>query len=552
MRDKKPSSSRERTLLRNADRVPVLPALVVTAFLLRLPFLGSTSLWLDEMCSLAIARLPWRPMLWVVAYQDSNASLYYVLLHMWLRLGSSEINMRILSVLLGVATLPVLYRLGNRLLGEPVGLIACLFLTVNKLHASQSQDARTYSLVVLLITISSLYFVRSIEQPGVKNWCGYILASVLAVYAHVFALPALLAHWLSIVFLRRREVPWKGLLASTGLITALTLPLIVSLAMKTDNPGAPPDWVLRLSVGVVGRLFWALAGGSHFGYTTALVAGIALSLGYFGLCALSMVQCVRLWRKIGPSLDTWRLGLVLFGFVLPIVLAILVSVRKPMLVDKYLMVCLPALMIAVAEGAVLLRPRWSAAAIAAIAGLAFFALLPYWQSRHQDREWQQATGSILSQAGPGDAIIFMVAPGRLLFDYYRAENRAAVLTPDVLYPQFADEFTDPESLRYLPPLDARVLADAPLHYRRVWLVLYHDQFGTTLPLRRQLQSLLDANYQQVQQCVFDGAPNFEQVEVVLYANDSSLPSPGGFSRQAVASTACPAQESQPGGRAGTL
>src|SRR2546425_2483714 len=108
----------------------MLGAVLLTSLLLRLPFLGQTSLWLDEMWSIATSRMPWRSVLSVVLHQDSNASLYYALLHVWMRLGKSEASVRLLSVLLGVATAPALYLLGKRLVSAQVGLIASLLIAV--------------------------------------------------------------------------------------------------------------------------------------------------------------------------------------------------------------------------------------------------------------------------------------------------------------------------------------------------------------------------------------------------------------------------------------
>jgi mannosyltransferase len=489
--------------------LPMLGAVLVTTFLFRLPFLGSSSLWTDEMWSIGTARLPWRNVLWVVLHKDSNASLYYALLHMWLRLGSSEASVRFLSVLLGVIAVPVLYLVGNRLLGKPVGLISSLLLTVNKLHISQSQNARTYSLVVLLVTVSSLYFVRGMEQPSRKNWCGYVLASVLAIYAHIFAVLVVAAQLASLVFLRRQDVPWKRLIASVAAIAALASPAGILLV---HEPGSPLAWVHKLSFGALSRLFWSLAGSSHYGLKAALVAGIALCLGYFGLIVVFLVRGIQVWRACGPSFESWRMGFVFSWLLVPILLTVVVSTVTPVLVDRYLIVCLPALAMVAAKGIQSFGTKGSVAVLVGMVGLAVLALLPYWQSRSHNREWQSVTGTIVSQARPGDAIIFFIAPGRLLFDYYRAQPRGLGKGPDVLYPEFGKETAD------LPP-DGPLLDRASSRYQRVWLVLYHDEFAFTNPVSRQIQGFLSAKFQKVQESQFDGSFNFERVEVLLYAND---------------------------------
>src|SRR6266852_6715651 len=72
-----------RYFLLSASQPLLLGGVLLTSFLLRLPYLGQTSLRLDEMWSIGTSRMPWRSILSVVLHQDSNASLYYVVLHLW-------------------------------------------------------------------------------------------------------------------------------------------------------------------------------------------------------------------------------------------------------------------------------------------------------------------------------------------------------------------------------------------------------------------------------------------------------------------------------------
>lgn len=514
-----PSATGARAVT-SVSHLVVLAVLLATSLVLRLPFLGSMSLWLDEIWSIGTSRMPWRSVLWVITHQDSNASLYYALLHAWMRLGSGEAAVRSLSVLLGVATLPVLYMLGNRLLGKPAGFIASLLLAVNQFHIAASQEARSYSLLVLLITISTLLFVRCIERPLGRNWLGYVLASVLAIYAHVFAVLVLASHLASVLFLRRQEVPWKKLLASTAMIGALASPVGILILNRMQEPSAPLAWVHKPTFGTVCRVFWSLSGGT-FGLRSALVVGMLLTTSYFVVCLIALLDGMKVWRASGRSFAAWRLGLPFSCLMIPITLSLAVSFVKPVFVDRYLIICLPALTLMAAKGIQSIKPRWSAVAVAAsIASLAIVATVPYYQFRSHNREWKTATGYILEQAQPGDAIIFFVAPGRLLFDYYRrGEYRGSDATLNVLYPEFGDENRDPNVLTYLPPLDSSLLDRAASRYQRVWLVLFHDEFAFTNPVSQRIQGSLSAHYRKIQESRFEG--NHERVVLLLYAIDDA-------------------------------
>lgn len=496
--------------------LPTLAVLLLSALLLRASFLGSPSLWLDEIWSIAAARLSWPKLIWLILHQDSNASLYYVLLHFWVQLGSSEAVVRSLSVLLGVISIPVLYRLGYELYGRPVGLVASSFLIVSKLHVEQSQDARGYSLVVLLVLLSSLSFVRCIEKPSAKSWFAYAIFSGLALYAHVFALLVPVSHAASLLFLRRRQVDWRGVFASAGGILAFLVPLGLLLHAREHSAGAPLSWVPPLTFGMVVRIFWSMAGGSHFGITGALVAGVALCFGYAALLLLFARWCVRQCRQHGRSLESWRASFVLLWFALPIVSTILLSLKAPLLIDKYLIISLPALVIAAAKGTQLLRPGWSQAAVVSIVALGLIGLLPYFYVRAHDQEWQGITRTIMSEAQPGDAVLFMVAPGRLLYHYYGGGAQGH--GPHVLYPEFNNGFmNDPASLLYMPPLQQDSLHQWARQYPRIWVVLYHDEFWDTHPVAEQIQNVFSAGHAKRMDTTFDGSPFFERAELLLYA-----------------------------------
>ncbi len=153
-------------------------------------------MWLDEGSSLAIAQSGWATLARLIFIDEANMELYYVLLHVWLALGNSELVVRALSVVFAVATLPALYALGARLFDRGVGLIAVLLLTLNATHIEYAQEARSYTLLVFLVTASFLFFLRSLQRPCLGNWCGYVLGSVLACYAHFFGMLVLPTIWL--------------------------------------------------------------------------------------------------------------------------------------------------------------------------------------------------------------------------------------------------------------------------------------------------------------------------------------------------------------------
>jgi uncharacterized membrane protein len=186
--------------------------------------IDSKSYWLDEAASVHIADL--HLSLRSVALADGgNFALYYVLLHGWLRLGTSDAFVRFLSVIPAVLAVAAVFALGRRLWGVRAGAIAAGILAINPFFITYAQEARGYSLLLLASIVATLFFVRSIEDP--ESWfnpVAYVVTSVLLVYTHLFGIFVLAAHAVALPYLRR-AVPWRAVVPAAAAIVVLLLPL---------------------------------------------------------------------------------------------------------------------------------------------------------------------------------------------------------------------------------------------------------------------------------------------------------------------------------------
>ena len=157
-----------------------LALMTVAAAALRFLFLTRKPFWFDECFSVEVGRLSWHDMVRLLWRREANMSLYYVLLRGWLHFGSSPFFIRSLSVIFSLATLPVIFWLAGRLFDRRVALVAVALMSFNAYHIRYAQEVRSYSLFVLLATLSSGFFVATLREPSRRNRAGYVLASVLA------------------------------------------------------------------------------------------------------------------------------------------------------------------------------------------------------------------------------------------------------------------------------------------------------------------------------------------------------------------------------------
>ena len=151
-------------------RVPrALIALTALAAALRLPTLGSQSLWLDEVLTGNLARGNLGDLFHVVAQQEANPPLFYLVEWVWTRVaGTSEFALRLPSALCGIALVPVGYAIGRKLAGERDAVALAALVAVHPLLVYYSQEARGYSAVALACAVGFFCFL---ERPPAR-WVG--------------------------------------------------------------------------------------------------------------------------------------------------------------------------------------------------------------------------------------------------------------------------------------------------------------------------------------------------------------------------------------------
>ncbi len=155
------------------------------AWALRLSWLGSKALWIDEADSLYFAVQPWRTVLFGLC--DPHPPGYYLLLKGVVQLGRSEFWLRLPSVIAATLAVPLLFRVG-RLLALHLGLkrplrvavLSAWLLAVAPLHVWYAQEARMYALVTTLGLLAMLLALRFARRPTPAHAGTYVLVAALA------------------------------------------------------------------------------------------------------------------------------------------------------------------------------------------------------------------------------------------------------------------------------------------------------------------------------------------------------------------------------------
>ena len=120
------SARRSPLWLRDADRVRAIPAevwitgaLVVIAAAIRIIVLDNQSFWQDEALTAYEAQLPFGAMINTVVHVETTPPLYFVLIWAWAHIfGNGEVALRSVSLLAGVALVPISYLAGRDLVSR--------------------------------------------------------------------------------------------------------------------------------------------------------------------------------------------------------------------------------------------------------------------------------------------------------------------------------------------------------------------------------------------------------------------------------------------------
>jgi mannosyltransferase len=181
--------------LRDADRARSIPvavwitgALVVIAAVIRIVVLTNQSYWMDEALTAYEARLPFGAMINTVVHVETTPPLYFVLIWAWAHLfGTGEAALRSVSMLAGVALVPVAYLSARDLVNARAGVVAAALVSFNPFLIWYSQEARAYMLLAALSGASFLWFVRARRRPSRRNLAWWGVWSSLALMTHFFA-----------------------------------------------------------------------------------------------------------------------------------------------------------------------------------------------------------------------------------------------------------------------------------------------------------------------------------------------------------------------------
>ncbi|TKJ31132.1 MAG: hypothetical protein CEE40_02425 [Chloroflexi bacterium B3_Chlor] len=399
----------------------MLPILTL-AFLLRIAYLDAQSLWWDEAFSTTVSSMDLHSLLVTVLGDRVHPPLYYLVLRFWLILGQSEFVVRALSAFVGVLAVASMFPMADVVGKRRLGVISAFALAISPLHIWYSQEARMYSLIVLLVLLGNYFFARLLRRGNLANWLGYSISMLLAMHTHYLTLFIILAQMTYLTVMRQR---YRGLLRKWLLcmliVGLLSAPWFIAIFLTGGFYQASISWIRSVAPD---DLFWTVY---DFGLGSTSDNGNPFNiLAALLMTAILVYVSVRLLVGKIALQQRNMLCFVWFWLSLPLIFVFLISLDWPLpqkrsiYMDRFLIPLLPAFLILVGYGiAQIFERKRTLGTLTAIALLipigASTCSLFLDQTYHRD-DWRQAITEIRENARSGD--ILLVRPHHYVPLYY--------------------------------------------------------------------------------------------------------------------------------------
>lgn len=389
-----------------------------------------------------------------VATDSNHPPLFFCLMHGWLRwLHPSWLGLpwavRSLPAVLGVASIASMYALGRQVANLQTGLVAALVMAVSPFAVYLSQEARHYTLPMLVLIGALMALVamqRDLAQQRRRPlvWLLWVGLNVLGLYIHYFVVFAVIAQVGAIALWwgwenwqrRRWDVwGWGSLTLAIAGIGLGYLPWWPTFWLHMNRPEAgwltldDPDWGDRLTLILQTVMGWVLmvvalpVEGQPLGW--AIPSGLVM-VGLFGwiVAHLGRMIILKRYRSLPFLPAVALLLLVTLGILIQFLVLIFILNKDITVAPRYNFVYYPSLCLLLSIGLMVpspARPDFRPPASSLAGGL---AQITVWQRRYRPL-WGAVLAGIISSGLICAGLVFQKPyyPDRVAQTMYPSPDR---------------------------------------------------------------------------------------------------------------------------------
>ena len=432
--------------------VTALSVYVFQGFSIRLD--ESQSVWQSSHSPLTILNL---------IGQDVHVPLYPMILHGWIvAFGNDVGTIRILSLIFFLLSIPIFYVLGRRIYPAGIVLFATVLFSISPFMNWYANEARMYSLLVLVSLINMYFFIGITKNNSTSSWLGFTVSALFGIYTHYFFWLLLLSSLIFYVFNRHLFAPkaFRNILFTTIILVVAFAPWVTFVVLLGKVSNSTPNLLPPTSVDLF-NTFSAFFIGFQNDYINTIFLSLWPILTLFGFMSL----------RRGIKVDSKTIYMLLV-FVIPIAIAFFVSAYfRPIFLSRYVIFALPAMYL-LACWFLYRFPRglvYFFSVIIAIMCVGGLVLEVVSASTPVKEDYRGVSQYLESNAGAGDVIVvsapFTIYP--IMYYYHGADT----ITTLPIWDQNKIGPIPPFSEERLPQ-EIDTIRDS---HSNVWVVLSYDQ-----------------------------------------------------------------------------
>jgi Dolichyl-phosphate-mannose-protein mannosyltransferase len=274
------------------DRVLTLRTALVVGLVVRLLLAAQHSFWNDEAYAFYVSRLSLPDIVVAMVSSDRHPPLYYMLLHVWGMVSTTELWLRLPSIGCALLTITGVYRLAERLTDQArTAAVAALLTATFFVDWQHDSVARMLALAQCGCTWATVALARLIldEEPSPRDALMLCGSLAVAIHSFYFAGGFLVAAALATLVLRpSRRLIWMAL----GGVALLCAPLavLVRAQLHAGSVEVYSASILAFHLGALGPYY------------------LGLMTAFQGLTgAIPLEQPLWSWALITVPLLAWQL-----------------------------------------------------------------------------------------------------------------------------------------------------------------------------------------------------------------------------------------------------
>ena len=271
----------------------------------------------------------------LIEEDPQHPPLYYGTARFWGQWFDTSISaLRSLSALISLLAFPCIYWLCLELFESPLtGWVAVALIAVSPVHLVYAQEARQYSLWIVITLLSSAVLLRAARLKTSISWSFYTITMTLGLYTHLFFALVALGHGIYLVANEgfRLSKTIKSYLVASFSSLVLFVPWIVVLVNQYSQAKRLTNWsqvggptivdFLKIWTRNLSRAFFDTGQSEHSGQFLFLLLYALLYLIFVILVGYSIYFLCRhtpkrIWLFIITLMGVLALALVLPDVVL--------------------------------------------------------------------------------------------------------------------------------------------------------------------------------------------------------------------------------------------